>query len=161
MTKKQKTKAKNSPRLTTETERGLTLMQEEFCQAFLNRDVELYGNGTKAYLATYGKRHFEKTGKQMKYEVAASLATETLKKTYVIERINKLLETGGLNDENVDRQLLFVVNQSADLSSKIRGISEYNKLKARITTKMDLLSGGKAIKGNTIIFKSFKDATNG
>jgi hypothetical protein len=50
-----------------------------------------------------------------------------------------LLETGGFNDQNVDKQLLFVINQHGDLQSKVRSIAEYNKLKKRVENKMELI----------------------
>jgi len=46
-----------------------------------------------------------------------------------------LLEAGGFNDENVDKQHSFLLNQYADLKSKLGAIKEYNQLKGRIVEK--------------------------
>jgi hypothetical protein len=66
-----------------------------------------------------------------------------------------LLEESGLNDQWVDKQLAFVITQYADIPSKVAAIKEYNKMRNRITDKLDI-----TIKGNAIIFKDF-DGTAG
>ena len=43
-----------------------------------------------------------------------------------------MLDSEGFNDENADKQLLFIMNQYGDLKSKVAAIREYNNLKARI-----------------------------
>jgi hypothetical protein len=65
----------------------------------------------------------------------------------VCERINELLTDKGLNDQFVDKQLLFVITQHADFGSKVNAIKEYNKLKQRIIDKLDMTSGGKKLEG--------------
>ncbi|MDF9749191.1 hypothetical protein M2428_000621 [Arthrobacter sp. ES3-54] len=55
----------------------------------------------------------------------------------VAARINQLLDEAGLNDAHVDKQLLFLITQHADFTNKLGAIREYNKLKARITEKVD------------------------
>jgi hypothetical protein len=49
--------------------------------------------------------------------------------------MRKLLDLSGLNDDFVDKELLFVIMQNSDLGSKVKAISEYNKLRQRITDK--------------------------
>ena len=44
----------------------------------------------------------------------------------------------GLNDAFADKQLAFVMSQSADLRSKMAAIKEYNALKGRIKKKLEL-----------------------
>lgn len=68
-----------------------------------------------------------------------------LTKPIICERINEILEAGGFNDENVDKQHSFLLNQFADLKSKLGAIKEYNQLKGRIINKTDITSGGKPI----------------
>lgn len=63
----------------------------------------------------------------------------------VCERIAELLEKQGLNDEYIDKQLLFLITQHADFGNKLGAIREYNKLKQRITEKTDITSKGKRI----------------
>jgi hypothetical protein len=50
-----------------------------------------------------------------------------LRNVKVSERINELLEQGGLNDHFVDKQLSFLIAQHADFKSKLGAIREYNK----------------------------------
>jgi hypothetical protein len=113
--------------------------QEEFCQLYVNGDRELFGNGTQCYLEVYGRT--DKEGKKMSYMVAAAAASRELKKVNVIERINGLLEMGGFNDENVDKQHLFLINQHADFKTKLGAIREYNELKKRMSKNISLNDG--------------------
>jgi hypothetical protein len=63
----------------------------------------------------------------------------------VCARINEQLTSEGLNDQNVDKQLLFLITQHDDKNAKTQAIREYNKLKARITEKTDITSDGKPL----------------
>ena len=45
----------------------------------------------------------------------------------------------------MDKQLEKLIVQDADYSAKMKAIAEYNKLKARITEKRDITSGGEKI----------------
>lgn len=127
------------------TEQGLNLQQEEFCKLYTNAeaiDREVFGNGVQCYLAVYGPEHLAKYKKHMKYEVAIAASSRLLSKVKVIERINNLLEEGGFNDVNVDRQHLFLINQHSDLRTKMAAIKEYNAVKKRVDSKLTLeLSG--------------------
>jgi hypothetical protein len=117
------------------TKQGLTLQQEEFCKFYTNSesiDRELFGNGVQCYLAVFGGEYQKKHKRPMKYEVAQVLSSRTLSKVIVIDRINSLLEEGGFNDINVDRQHLFLINQHADLKTKMQAIKEYNSVKKRV-----------------------------
>lgn len=109
--------------------------QEKFCEHFTSLDTELYGNGTLSYLEAYSNKKGNKGNKAkmpLSYKVAAANAYKLLKKTEIIEKINSLLEAKGFNNENVDKQHLFLLNQFADLKTKLGAVSEYNKLKRRI-----------------------------
>ena len=68
---------------------------------------------------------------------AMAAASRLLRDVKVIQRINELLEEGGLNDQNVDKQLLFVINQFADFKSKIAAIKEYNAMRNRVASKSE------------------------
>lgn len=116
----------------SKTEHGLTLQQEEFCQLFTKNDTEFYGNGTQSYMEAYGREHLKKYGKPLSYKSAQVLAHQTLRNLKIIDRINELIEIGGFNDQNVDKQHLFLINQSADLKTKLGAIKEYNALKKRV-----------------------------
>lgn len=126
---------KEAPKITDET----GILEEAFCIAFTTNDSEVFGNGVQSYLATYGLVYFNKHKRQMDYKVAGVLAHKLLKKVKIINRINELLETGGFNEQNVDKQHLFLLNQSADMPTKMKAIQEFNKLRKRIDNKLELV----------------------
>lgn len=114
------------------TEFGLNLQQESFCQLYALGDRDTFGNGTKCYLEVYGPDYMLLNKKPLSYQSAMVSASDLLRLPKIIDRINNLLETGGFNDENVDKQHLFLINQHADFKSKLGAIKEYNVLKKRI-----------------------------
>lgn len=128
------------------TKDGLNLQQEEFCKLYVSPDRELFGNGAQCYLAVYGAEYFLKNKKPMNYLVALAASSRLLTNVKVMARINGLLEVGGFNDENVDKQHLFLINQHRDLKTKMMAIKEYNALKKRVAPE----GGGNTF--NTIIF---------
>jgi len=123
---------KTSKKSAAKTEDGLNLQQEQFCQYYVNADREMFGNGAQCYLAVYGAEYLLKNRKQMSYLSAVAMASRLLSNVKVIERINQLLETGGFSNENVDKQHLFLINQHADLKTKMAAIREFNALKKRV-----------------------------
>lgn len=133
---------KTNSKSASKTEDGLTLMQEQFCQYYINADRELFGNGVHCYLATFGEQYQAVNKRPMKYEVACVLASRELSKVNIIKRINDLLEQGGFNDGNVDKQHLFLINQHADLKTKMSAIKEYNAVKKRVDNRAVVNIGG-------------------
>lgn len=119
----------------------LTPKQEEFCQIYTSDDREFFGNGVQTYLEVYD---IDRT-KPNWYDTACVCASQLLRKPKIYRRIEALLQQGGLIDIHVDKHLLFLITQQADFASKLGAIREYNKLKARITEKKDVTSGGKPI----------------
>jgi phage terminase small subunit len=113
--------------------------QKLFCKYFVSEDF--FGNGVKSYCKAYGldPNDFKE------YNSAKTRAYELLTNVDILSCINEQLEEAGLNDNFVDKQLLFAIMQNADLSSKVKAISEYNKLKARITQKVDQNNSGELI----------------
>ena len=101
-----------------------------FCKYYLSK--EFFGNGVDAYCAAYNLDRSDKRD----YENAKQGASRLLTNANILLKINEELEDAGLNDNFVDKQLLFVITQNADLASKIGGIREYNKLRQRITDKL-------------------------
>lgn len=110
---------------------ALNPRQEKFAQLYTYGSKEFYGNGTQSYIAAYKVTIGNEEG-QMSYNNARVQAHEVLTNPNVKARINQLLEEGGLNDENVDKQLLFLINQFEDKQVKLRAIKEYNKMKKRV-----------------------------
>lgn len=127
MAKKKKEKTKLTPK------------QEDFCQLYLSQ--EFYGNGVQTYIEAYNIDLTEPGA----YNAAKASASENLTKPNILDRIDELLEEAGLNDQYVDKQLYFLIRQSADLRTKLGALKEYNQLKTRITKKVDLTSGGEKI----------------
>ena len=104
----------------------LNLQQEKFCQIFTT-DRELFGSGTESYIAAYNYDINKKNG----YQTAAAAATRLLKNVKICKRIADLLSKEGFNDENVQKQHLFLINQHADSGTKMRAISDFYKLKGK------------------------------
>jgi hypothetical protein len=103
------------------------IRQEKFCQLYVS--AEFFGNGVQSYVEAY---QFDQS-KPNWYKTAAAAASRLLTNVKVCARINELLDETGLNDAFVDKQLLFLITQHDDFSSKIQAIREFNKLKGRIT----------------------------
>ena len=113
------------------TEAWLNREQEAFCQCYVNSDRELFGNGVQSYIEAYWPDTSEKNW----YKTACASASRLLTYDKVIARINELLEEWWLNDQNVDKQLSFLIAQYDDKWSKLAAIKEYNRLKARVIEK--------------------------
>jgi len=123
-----------------QTEETLNPRQERFCQLYAT-DKEFFGNGVETYLEVYDVD----TTKPNWYKTACAASSRLLSNVKVCDRINELLEEGGMNDVFIDKQLKFLITQHSDFTNKLGAIREYNKLKQRIITKTDITSGGKPI----------------
>lgn len=141
-TAKKTTQKKKSSvvKIITKSGQKLTPQQELFCQLYAS-DREFFGNGVQSYIEAYGVD----TSKPGWYNVAKSGACENLTKPYILERIDEIFQAHGLNDQFVDKQLEKLIVQDADFNTKMKAITEYNKLKSRITEKKDITSGGEKI----------------
>lgn len=122
-------------------EERLNAKQELFCQLYAT-NREFFGNGVQTYIEIYEPDQ----KKPNWYKSACQSASQLLSNIKVFTRINELLEEEGLNDNFVDKQLLFVISQHNDISGKVAAIREYNKLKQRITDKIDHTTKGEKIK---------------
>lgn len=120
-------------------DRELNARQKLFCKYYVSE--EFFGNGVKAYCQAYG---LDENNIQ-KYNIAKKGASELLTKSNILSCINEQLDEAGLNDSFVDKQLLFAISQNADLSSKVKAISEYNKLRQRIQEKTKVENTGEII----------------
>ena len=125
----------------TEAQRKLNPKQESFCQLYAT-NTEFFGNGVQSYIEVYNPDQTKKNW----YDNARSNASQLLTNTNVLARINELIDIT-LNDAHVDKQLALVVTQNADFGAKVKAIGEYNKVKGRITQKLDVTSKGKRIGG--------------
>jgi phage terminase small subunit len=129
-------------------ERELNEKQLLFCKNYVSKDF--FGSGVESYAAAYG---LDLTN-QKDYNNAKVAASKLLTNSNILSRINEELDAAGLNDNFVDKQLLFAITQNADLSSKVRAIQEYNKLKQRIIEKLET-------KNNNKITVEYVSATSG
>lgn len=111
----------------------LTKKQELFCKLFAT-EREYFGNGTQAYAKAYNI-DLTKRGKQ---SIAKSNASRLLTYDYITRYIDKLLDLGGLNDNRVDKELLFLIEQNANLHIKLGAIKEYNSLRKRIIKREEI-----------------------
>ena len=109
----------------------LTIRQKRFCQLYAT-DIDFMGNGAQAYLEVYDVD----TSQPGWYKTACACASRLLSNAKVYNYINDLLESNGLNDQFVDKQLLYLIQQHDDKWNKLGAIKEYNKLKQRITDKI-------------------------
>jgi hypothetical protein len=123
-------------------QKGLNPKQEAFCQLYAKSE-EFFGNGVQSYLEVYDISK----DKPNWYKTACAAVSRELSNVKVCQRISELLEKQGLNNEFIDKQLLFLITQHADFTNKLGAIREFNKLKQRITDKLDLTSKGEQIKG--------------
>lgn len=127
----------------------LDAKRELFCQLYATHR-EFFGNGVETYIEVYEPDK----SKPNWYKTACSSASQLLSNIKVYTRINELLEGGGLNNVNVDKQLQMLINQHADFGSKIAAIREYNKLKQRITEKTDLTTKGDKLDFTVVSYKN-------
>lgn len=111
----------------------LTPKQELFCKLFAT-NREYFGNGTQAYAKAYNI-DLTQRGKQ---SIAKSNASRLLTYDYISEYINKQLDLGGLNDERVDKELLFLIEQNVNYNVKLGAIKEYNSLRKRIIQREEV-----------------------
>ena len=112
----------------------LNLTHEKFCEYFATHP-EFFGNAVDTYLEVFDID----TSKPNHRLTASKCASSLLKNGIILARINFFLETRlGLNDAEVDRQLAFCIAQGADMRVKLAGIKEYNALRGRVKTKLEL-----------------------
>lgn len=103
----------------------LTSSQEAFARAYAAFGKDTFCNG---YLSLIRTREF-KGSKNSAYSYASQLKSHHA----VQARIQELLEERGLLEEDVDAEHLKVIKQDKDLSNKMKGIVEYNRLKNRLS----------------------------
>ena len=108
----------------------LTPKQELFCNLFAT-DRDCFGNGTQAYLKAFSTEKIP-----IPYKTAKTQASLLLTNPNLTERIRKLMDVF-ISNEVVDAELAAVILQWADISSKVSAVREYNKVKGRVTDKIE------------------------
>lgn len=115
----------------SKAKKGFTLTQKKFCKTYVSR--EFFANGVQSYIEAFNI-DISKPGA---YNSARARACYLLTDVNILAYINELLDLSGLNDAFVDKQMTLLITQNADFGSKLGAIREYNKLKARITEKIE------------------------
>lgn len=109
--------------------RNMTDLEKKFADLYL----ETRGNAIEAVLgAGYEIRS------PNKIDVARAIAFENLSKPHIVYYLQAQLDKIGLNDENVDNQLAFLINQFSDLKTKHRSVETYYKLTGRFAPEKHL-----------------------
>lgn len=114
---------------------SLNEKQKMFCFLYIH-DKECFGNATKTYQKAYG----------VTYAIAKASGTRLLSNVSIRGFINSELDRL-FDTKEVDRELTRAMYQDKDISGKVSAIKEFNKLKQRITEKMDVTSLGDKIIG--------------
>lgn len=112
--------------------------QELFCQLYA-KSREHFGNAWQSYVAAY---EIDPENKDQ-YNNARASASMLLANPNILQRVNELL--GDLTEKEVDQELAYVVRQNYELPSKIAAIREFNKLKGRVTERIDHTTKGKEL----------------
>lgn len=93
----------------------MTEKEKAFCDAYLRF-------GAKGIDAVYEAGYDVKN-----VSVASAIAYENLKKPQIFNYINLKYEEYGFNDDDVDKEHLFLLKQDGDLGSKAKAIDMYYK----------------------------------
>jgi hypothetical protein len=123
--------------MAVKTKDELNAKQLLFCELYAT-DREFFGNGTQAYIEAYDVD----IRKPSKYKAAMAAASRLLSNVKICNKINELLEAGGLSDQFVDKQLVYLITQHDDKKAKMAAIREYNAMKGRIVARIDHTTKG-------------------
>lgn len=139
---------------------NLTPQQEKFCRCY-TQNQELFGNATLSYAEGYGfdldnaprndaiydtstKEKLEDSTYDKMYNTCSVGGSRLLRNDKIDKRVRELLNEM-LLDEVIDAQLVSIILKGAKDADRISGIREYNKLKQRVTDKLDLTTLGEKI----------------
>jgi hypothetical protein len=144
-----------------QTKPKLTAQQELFCRLYTQNEA-LFGNATLSYAESHGfaldtlsrecprrvdlpehtcDRDCPPSEYDSAYQTCSVNGSRALRNAKVQARITELLNEI-LRDDVVDSQLAKLIMQDGEPAAKIAAIREYNKLRARITEKVDHTTGG-------------------
>ncbi len=117
---------------------------EKFCQLYAS-DAEFFANGTQSYIEAFnveiykGKKPKEKKGvKYMTYDSVRDTVSNLLTDSHILKRIDDIFVSRGLNDTFVDKKLEFWLTETAHPPQSLEAIKEYNKLKKRISDRLEV-----------------------
>lgn len=119
-------------------QKHLSETEKIFVEYYFDQSSPTFGNGTQSVLSAYGEAMFTKEGGGINYAYAGQKAYELLRIPEIYKAGMDYMNSQGFNDASVDNQHTFLINQSADMNVKAKGIDMYNKLKGRYTEKREL-----------------------
>lgn len=99
--------------------------QKLFCQYYVSE--EFFCSWVKSYQKVYN----------CTYDKARASASRLLANVSILNYIDFLLGEMGLNNQRVDKELAKLILQDVDRTVKLWAMREYNKLKGRITEKLN------------------------
>ena len=132
--------------------------EELFCRLY-GTPGDLFGVGYKCYAQAYGIDLLSGNEKVRKKRnaVCRNCASVLLTKPNIKAYLNKLLDDLW-NEQDVDRETSWTIQQRKDLGAKMRAVSEFNKVKARIVEKKEVLHTGAVLTNvNDEKYKKFID----
>jgi len=106
-------------------EYSLTKQQKLFVEHYLINNT----NGTEAVIAAGYK--VKNSRGFVDRKLASAISTENLSKPVICAYITVKLDEYGFNDDNIEKQHLFLVNQNSNLPTKQRAIDSFYKLKGK------------------------------
>lgn len=135
---------------------------ELFCTYFAgHHNMELFNNAMKSYMTAYGYldkiQALEDEISELENVKAPGYTVEIidirgqikkiknicaveghhlLTKPNILKRVNSLMDKL-FDDKVMDRELAFTATQRKDLNAKIQAIREYNRVKARVSDKLE------------------------
>lgn len=109
---------------------GFLPKEELFCQYYA-KSGQAFGNQTRAYGLAYGKDFTDKR----QATICSSLGNRLLGKVKILERCEVLMNER-MSADDLDNELEWVARQRDNLHAKVSAISEANKVRGRITTKI-------------------------
>jgi hypothetical protein len=119
-------------------QKHLSETEKTFVEYYFDQSSPTFGNGTQSVLSAYGEEMFTKENGGINYAYAGQKAYELLRIPEIYKAGMDYMNAQGFNDASVDNQHTFLINQSADMNVKAKGIDMYNKLKGRYTEKREV-----------------------
>lgn len=141
----------------------LSLKREMFCR-YYTQNRSLFGNATLCYAEAYGYE-LHKLSQKAVYQINKKSGLSEKIEDSEYDKAHKVCSVEGcrllvipsvqakitkylnelLKDDVVDGELAKVIMWDTEPATKIAGIREYNKLKQRVSDKIDVTSKGKQI----------------
>lgn len=120
--------------------------EELFCKLYSGTG-DYFNNATRSYAVAYSKelptpekcKSDWNKREANEYNKASVDAHNLLRKPNIRARCDEIL-LEQFDDRFIDTELSWVIKQKKDLSSKVRAISEYNKLKKRVVERLDVVN---------------------